>query len=396
MILPNTENYKKSLSLIISGHLDEVGWVSFSGSNWEALADAAQWEGVAPLVYWAFSQSGNFSSVPSAIQDVLRFSYSVTWMQNQKNFRELETVSHLFAGAKIPVVLLKGLCFALTIYPDIGLRPMGDMDVLVPQSSLNEAVQIATSLGYSEAKPEASPGLRDLLYHEVCLQKAGSLSTILEIHHSLVADKAFSYSVPVDWFWEQTKPLNALPPMHIENLLMLTPTAQLLYASAHAMLQHGINETPLRWYYDLDQIICRYENNIDWKLLLLQARKFEWGSALDEALGKTISYFDTPIPNTVMAELSKHSDSHRRLISLSQISPRTHILEEYLKLLPLNWYGRFRLVLALMVPTPAYMQWRYKHKTLWMLPFYYILRWAQILKDGVFTAFVLIFAQHQS
>jgi hypothetical protein len=112
----------------------------------------------------------------------------------------------LFQQAGITPVLLKGACFALTIYPDIGLRPMGDLDLLVPKAQFAEAVRIARSLGYVDSGPEAAPGLKDLLSHEACLVKLDG-SVVLEIHHSLVADQTFTYSVPVDWFWEQTEPL---------------------------------------------------------------------------------------------------------------------------------------------------------------------------------------------
>ncbi len=54
-------------------------------------------------------------------------------MRNQRNLKELDNLSHMFAQAEIPMVVLKGICFMLTIYPDIGLRPMGDMDILVPR-----------------------------------------------------------------------------------------------------------------------------------------------------------------------------------------------------------------------------------------------------------------------
>jgi hypothetical protein len=36
----------------------------------------------------------------------------------------------------IPTVVLKGAALATTLYPSIGLRPMGDIDLLVPQDRL--------------------------------------------------------------------------------------------------------------------------------------------------------------------------------------------------------------------------------------------------------------------
>jgi hypothetical protein len=340
-----------TLSLIISERMPELTGDSFSAADWDFLVSKAHAEGVAPLLYWMLSRSGKFSSIPQAVRNSLRLMYSSTWMQNQKIFKELEVLTRRFHRAEIPVAALKGVCFALTIYPDIGLRPMGDMDLLIPKSKLTEAVGIAKSLGYEDTLPEASPGLNELLGLHVFLQKLSPQSITLELHHSLVADKSFTYAVRVDWFWEQTEPLDVSSSQkQFENLRMLTPTAQVLYAASHAMLQHGGQNTPLRWFYDLDRLICHYDGRMDWDLLLSQAKTFDWGSALDAAFSKTYSYFNTPIPNHVRASLLVNSDRHRGLVALKQIRPATHILEEHQKLLSLNWYGKFRLVTALIIP----------------------------------------------
>jgi len=46
----------------------------------------------------------------------------------------------------------------------------------------------------------------------------------------------------VDWFWSQTELLGGASQARFENLRMLSPAAQILYAAAHAMLQHGWKE----------------------------------------------------------------------------------------------------------------------------------------------------------
>ena len=378
-----------TLSLIISERMQEIDWDSFSPTDWDLLVGKAHVEGVGPLVYWTLSRSGKFSALPESARNSLRAMYTSTWIHNQRIFKELEVLSRLFNQAQIPVVVLKGACFALTIYPDIGLRPMGDLDLLVPASRLAEAVEIAESLGYADANPEASPGLHDLLSHHACLQKPGPGSITLEIHYSLVADKSFVYAVPVDWFWEQTEALNGPSQGRFEDLRMLTPAAQVLYAASHAMLQHGGKNAPLRWFYDLDRLIRFYADRMDWDLLLSQAGKFEWGSALDAALSQTRAYFNTPIPEQARARLSEQSDRHGGLVALLKNRPATHILEEHQKMLSLNWYGRFRLALALFAPSPAYMRWRYQLKTSWMLPAYYPIRWWGIFMDAVRTVTLL-------
>jgi len=374
------------LSLIISDRAQDINLDLISAAEWDLLSAKAQAEGVAPLLYWVLSKAEKLSLLPESARNSLRSMYAQVWRENQKILTELGILAHLFDQAQIPIVVLKGACFALTIYADIGLRQMGDLDILAPKGKINEAVQIAKSLGYQQTLPEAVRGLDDLLSHHVFLQKTGSGFVTLEIHDSLVADKSFEYAAPVDWFWEQTEPLIASSrPQRFETLRMLTPCAQILYGAAHAMLQHGGRISPLRWYYDLDQIVRVYERRIEWDLLLSQAGRFEWGSALLAALSQTISYFDTPVPEAVYARLAELTDRHQPRVELMQNKPATHMLEERQKLLALNWGGRFKLTLALIAPSPAYMRWRYHLKNSWALPAYYLFRWWGIFKDGLRT-----------
>jgi hypothetical protein len=139
----------------------------------------------------------------------------------------------------------------------------------------------------------------------------------------------------------------------------------------------------LRWFYDLDRLVRAYSGYLDWDELLSQARIFEWGSALHAALLKTTAFFQTPIPEKVLSSLEKVSDRNQSLIAIKQTRPATHIIEEMQKVLSLKGNARFRLLLALTVPSPAYMRWRYGLKSTWAVPVYYMIRWWNILTDGI-------------
>jgi hypothetical protein len=357
---------------------------SLSATEWDALAREASRGGVAPLAFWMLSTAGKISALPQSARDALRQSYAATWKHNREIFDELETLAGEFQRADISLVLLKGACFALTIYPDPGTRPMGDLDLLVPVAKWEQAAGIAKTCGYAEAYPEAAPGLSELLNHDVCLKKK---TVTLEIHRSLLADKTFKYAVPVDWFWTQTQPLNDA---RFPAVLILSPAAQLLYAAAHAMLQHGGKNAALRWFVDMERLIRLHKKELDWAALLAQAKVFEWGSALAAALEQTQAHFNTPIPENIRAELSAHTDRHRGMVRELQKKPLTHTQQELQKMGKLNMYGKLRLFLALVFPSPAYMRWRYDLKTSLALPIYYPLRWWGIFGDGLRTLIALV------
>ncbi len=376
---------RRTLGMILTGRIQEVGVDRLAAADWERLIAAATAEGLSPFVYWTLLRSGQIKTFPDAARQRLSLAYAVSSLQNERMFRELEVLAHLFEERRIPAVALKGACFALTVYPEIGLRPMGDLDILVPADRLEETVGIAMSRGFSEVLPDASPGLADLLSHHVRLETRGPLPITLEIHDRVVGEKVFTYAVDVDWFWNQTHALDGPSHERFKSLRALTPAAQVLYAAAHAMLQHGGSRAPLRWFHDLHLLIGHYGDRLDWELLLSQAKTFEWGSALAATLSHTRTHFGTAIPRNVRASLLDVSDRHQALVTRLQIDPTTRVREEYDKLIKLNWHGRGRLVLALVAPSPSYMRWRYQLKSSWSLPAQYLMRWWGILTDGVRT-----------
>jgi hypothetical protein len=129
---------------------------------------------------------------------------------------------------------------------------------------------------------------------------------------------------------------------------------------------------------------------MDWNLLLSQARAFEWSSAVYPALSQSIAFFNTPIPQDVLKDLSRESDRNQDRVATLQAQPSTHTFEEIQKLKTLDGNARWKLLLALIAPTPAYMRWRYGLKTPQALPAYYLHRWWQILKDAARTIGFLV------
>ena len=63
-------------------------------------------------------------------------------------------------------------------------------------------------------------------------------------------------------------------------------------------------------------------------MLLPQAKKIEWGLAMEAALAQTNACFKTPILITVWAGLSEYSNRNRKLVELNQNRPATHVLKD--------------------------------------------------------------------
>jgi hypothetical protein len=91
-----------------------------------------------------------------------------------------ETVASL-QQAGLEVLVLKGASLAHTIYPDIGLRPMRDIDLLLTRQQANQGRNLLLAQGYSE--PTAIP--KDHFHLPPLQKNVDGLLVSIELHHGL-------------------------------------------------------------------------------------------------------------------------------------------------------------------------------------------------------------------
>ena len=81
-----------------------------------------------PLVYQNLARLGAGDPRIEALRD----RYVLTWSDNQRQCHSALPLLHAFEQAGIDAVVLKGLALIARFYRDPGVRPMADVDVLVP------------------------------------------------------------------------------------------------------------------------------------------------------------------------------------------------------------------------------------------------------------------------
>lgn len=82
-----------------------------------------------------------------------------------------EECAEALTVAAVPVVLLKGLAYNMTIYDEAGVRPTSDVDLLVPDAARRTAFETLDRLGFEPRA--AAPGFDDADYHEVAWTRNG-------------------------------------------------------------------------------------------------------------------------------------------------------------------------------------------------------------------------------
>jgi hypothetical protein len=136
--------------------------------------------------------------------------------------------------------VLKGPALAATVYPSIALRPFGDLDLLLPRQHLATAVQALRSLGYQEAYPDKIPRFTEMVSNNIEFRSTTPRRPIVELHWGLIAGDNDLRSPPLDWFWEQTVPLDMSRSRHRAAGTMLV--AQDTSSECHSESEECQNE----------------------------------------------------------------------------------------------------------------------------------------------------------
>ena len=372
------------LCLTISGRAGQVDWSGWSVDAWSDFYDLAKAQGVAPLVYWTFKGDDWPDGSPREVHTRFTKAYYETSAYNQLLYRELERILVLLNEADVPVVVLKGAALAESLYPDIGLRPMNDLDLLIHRNDLIKASDSIKSLGYLVESTERFPGVGLFYDHEKSFRNLSNDNLVIELHWGLIAGDADWRSPAVDWFFGQTEKVNAKN-IPLSFAILNTPT-HLIYLSAHQMLQHGEEQARLCWLYDLHLLICQDGNEIDWRKLFTDANQFHWGPVIGSALREVHMLFGTPLPDNFDILVNEYQDQ-RTLVLLERRShpPESRLMREFRRIQTLNWRARILFVLAIICPSPSHIKRHYHPKPSWLWPLYYFYRWLDMLIDGLYN-----------
>src|SRR5215510_5949439 len=123
------------------------GWPSVDERCWERIFHAAAQLGVAPVLYARLKTPALPAVVPGSI--LQRHKGDLIWSQaqNMKVFARLRAVLEVLRANRIDVMALKGAALAELVYGQIGLRTMGDIDLLVRRSELAKVRGILEDMG---------------------------------------------------------------------------------------------------------------------------------------------------------------------------------------------------------------------------------------------------------
>jgi hypothetical protein len=121
---------------------------SWSEADWEAARWATQVHGIAPLLDEAAAHWPDRDALHPALRDYLATQRRLSGERVALLLRELAEVLRVCHARSLRALPLKGGLLATRYYPEPGLRPMNDTDLLVHPADELEMLALLAELGY--------------------------------------------------------------------------------------------------------------------------------------------------------------------------------------------------------------------------------------------------------
>lgn len=280
------------LLLLVRGRLtpevqERAGLLLGQELSWPRILRQARTHEVFPLLHRNL-QTLDFPGVPAAVRTELETTCRMNALRNALLARELTQVLRLLGEAGVPVIPLKGVALAASLYGDVTLRTCTDIDILVPYPAVAQALHLLLARGYAA-------GFTERFFADLLLSSTIEYALRRE-------DRGFRYLTELHWgiLWGQRWDGGAAENLWAEArphacfgvpAYTASPEWEFLFLAAHAARHQWRG---LKWLVDLHEVCCQRE--IDWEQVQAKAERLGWAEMVRLTLSVCQALFATPLP----------------------------------------------------------------------------------------------------
>jgi hypothetical protein len=278
-------------------------------SDWDDLAELCIQNGVAPWVLACVQGSELAEMMPEEALNALRGHSRASALRTLTLSQALEEVLLELGSEGIGAAVLKGPAIAERFYPDAGLRPYGDIDLLVPRSAHDVVTAVCQRLGYVVAQDHggveaAMPGTCEAA-PEISYVNQEKMA-VLDIHYDHLQVGLEPRSMK--GAWERCEPWT------FQRASARAPALNdlFLFLAVH-LHRHGFERAI--WFKDLDLIVRREGERLDWRWLAEAAREEGVTTLFGTVLRLLQRLLGTPLPEETadLVKAGQRNPLHRLL-----------------------------------------------------------------------------------
>jgi hypothetical protein len=273
----------KASRLLVDALRDPASVATLDADRWTALLAAAR----AERLIGTLAHRLDRRAAPRRAARILADAREGAIAERRAALWEAEMARRALAPLGIPVVLLKGTAFAAAGLNAGQGRSIGDLDILVPRESIDEAERVLREAGWDPVKDDAYD---DSYYrrwmHELPPLIHRERDRMIDVHHTILPPTA------------RPKPdaavllADAVPLGN--GLSALSPADMIVHAAAH-LFADGDLAGGLRNLWDIDRLLREFDGEGFWPTLHERAVRHGLLCEVERAVRQANALYGTPI-----------------------------------------------------------------------------------------------------
>ncbi len=258
---------------------------SVSAAAWQAVAGLARDHFLAPLLHYRLKLLG--ITLPENVAERLKRAYILNSARNIRLYRELEKILQRLSQENIPVIVLKGAYLAQAVYADLGLRPMADIDLLIPAGVMERAIDQLKSCGFTPWRTFYLEPDSNLYYHAPEMVKN---EIIVEPHWTL-AQKSILPQIDPEGLWARALKTT----MGKSHVWALSPGDLILHLAVHLAYKHHFSSQLLS-LYDIKEVLQKFKTDLNWPAIIQNCQAWQAQRGMYLALRLVGELFGIEVP----------------------------------------------------------------------------------------------------
>lgn len=271
--------------------------------DWDYLLRFCQEEGITGLIWHNFNKLKSLK--PRLKNNIipLKKTYQNTLAANLKLLQSFEYIMKHFEEEEITIILLQGAALLEMIYQDIGVRTLGDIDILVQEQDMNKLGNLLRKIGFMNIKHY--PSL--FMGQDILLDVHTDIANL-----SRISSRRYAITIPQETLWQASRAIKPASPL----VRLLSIEDMLLALCAH-LQKHSYNR--LIWFVDISEVLRIYKADIDWEKLIQRARRFNLIKPLYFSLRFIAHYWNLPHILSLISHMHQISLNFIEQIALKKI-----------------------------------------------------------------------------
>lgn len=241
----------------------------YSAIDWNAIINLARENGVSQMLHTALLKQK--ITPPGPIAERIRSIHHSGVIDGAKRHHQFEKILDLLTNEGVAVIPLKGVWLSETVYPNIAMRGMADIDLWIRKDDVNRACEVMETIGYKEhANANRPRELQDAMLGEILLCKKEA--PYVELHWGIFLGEWLRQTSRIDECAIRERSI----PWKGEMVRQLQPEDAVIHIAVHLAVNHHMSDSVLRTLCDL--MMMKRSVTIDWNLVMDRAAK--WRVAL--------------------------------------------------------------------------------------------------------------------